>query len=184
MKRNELYHLQEQMLQKFTQHYRNRILALDYAQVRILTFEVPLIAEAFMDNFLVEKGEKHYHIQKTSNAERIFYELDATNNCNRDLIQHDLWDMDFPHTVYIENWDEEWKRRDFRYLNGEYCVHDTSSFYEFIDVQEVAKTFEDFRFNELKTIVDGRLAKTMTFDFTEEDISRVKPLVLKAICMR
>lgn len=184
MKRNELYLLQEELLVPFTQYSRNRILALDYAQVRILTFEVPLIAEAFMDNFLVEKGEKHYHIQKTSNAERIFYELDPTNNCNRDMIQHDLWDMDFPHTVYIENWDEEWKRRDFRFLGGKYCIHDTSSFYEQISIHDVAKAFEDYRFHEIKKAIDERLAKTNTFDFTEEDISRVKPLVLKAICMR
>ncbi|HFG6907787.1 hypothetical protein [Acinetobacter baumannii] len=183
MKRNELYLLQEELLVPFTQYYRNRVLALDYAQVRILTFEVPHIAEAFMDNFLVEKGEKHYHIQKTSNAERIFYELDPTNNCNRDMIQHDLWDMDFPHTVYIENWDEEWKRRDFRYLDGKYCVHDTSSYYEYIDIHDVAKAFEDYRFHEIKKAIDERLAKTNTFDFTDEDIARIKPLTLKAICM-
>lgn len=183
MRRNELHHLQEEMLQPFSAHMRNRILALDYAQIRILTFEVPLVAEAFMDNFLLEQQEKPYYISKTRNEERIFYELESSNNYNRDNIQHELWNMRVPHTVYIENWDEEWKRRDFRYLNADYCVHDTSSYYEFIDVQEVAKTFEDYKFNELKAIVDKRLAKTMTFDFTDADIARIKPLALKAICM-
>ncbi|EPF5975874.1 hypothetical protein LJQ78_002469 [Acinetobacter baumannii] len=183
MRRNELYHLQEQMLQPFSAHMRNRILALDYAQIRILTFEVPLVAEAFMDRYLETKGGDPFNFGKTRNEERIFYEISGAPNSNYDHIQHDMWDRNVPHTVYIENWDEEWKRRDFRWLDGKYCIHDTSSYFEFIDVQEVAKTFEDFKFNELKALTDERLAKTMTFDFTDEDIARIKPLALKAICM-
>ncbi|HFG6922825.1 TPA: hypothetical protein ACGIKE_003460 [Acinetobacter baumannii] len=183
MRRNELHHLQEQMLQPFSAHMRNRILPLNYAEIRILTFEVPLVAEAFMDHFLLEQREKPYHINKTRDAERIFYELEVSNNCNRDHIQHELWNIGMPHTVYIENWNEEWQRRDFRYLNSDYCVHDTSSYYEYIDIHDVARAFEDYRFHELKKDIDERMAKSNAFDFTDADIARIKPLALKAICM-
>jgi len=177
MQYGEYHKIQRGMLAPLTQ-YNNREIDLPY--ISHAQIDVPTQAKQVILNLLKEEGYSYESIDEYFDVATIVLEADDSSD-NKSALQYRLVEEGIPHSFYIQNDDDNWKRADFRMKDGELMVHRVSDYSEVIDVHFVLSALENQALTALTIAATNKKAANVLFDFTEEDMKVLKPHILRAI---
>lgn len=177
MRRSEHYIYQREMLEPVASKPIREI-ELDY--ISTIQIDVPRMAAPFMRHFLNESGERN--VYEAIHSEIATYTLDNSDcSDNRETLQYLLIDQGIPHTFYLQDDDDHWRRADYRMCEGEFMCFKASDYSEVLDTYVITSALEQQAYTALMLLARRKQAAASLFDFTEEDIAVLKPKVLKAI---
>lgn len=177
MKRSEYYHYQRDVLEPLHQ-FNKRELDLHYISYVVL--DVPKGAEQVFRQILEDEYVSIHN--ESSFLDLTSFTLDSgSSEDNLGALQLRLMDERLPHTFFLQNSDDNWRRADFRMKDGEFMVHRVSDYSEVMDTHFITNALEQQAFTALMIAAKKKQASAASFDFTEEDRTVLKPRILRAI---
>lgn len=177
MNRSEHYLYQRDALEPLHDFNKRE---LDMHYISYVVLDVPKGAEQVFRQILEDEYVSIHN--ESSSHDLTSFTLDSGNSeDNLGELQLRLMEEKLPHTFFLQNSDNNWRRADFRMKDGEYMVHRVSDYAEVMDTYFVTYALEQQAITALTIAVKKKQASAASFDFTDEDVKALKPRILRAI---
>lgn len=177
MNRSEHYLYQRDALEPL---HRFNMRELDLHYISYVVLDVPKEAEHVFRQILEDEFIGTNNVSTYLDVCSFTLDSDSGED-NFGSLQLRLMEEKLPHTFFLQNSDDNWRRADFRMKDGVYMVHRVSDYAEVMDTYFVTNALEQQAITALTIAVKKKQASAASFDFTDEDVRALKPRILRAI---